>query len=79
MSVHTTTAAVIKSEDQLGRCWDKFAANSALKMGTGLAVGTVFSVLIFRRRVWPMVFGLGTGFGFAVNQLQTDLNQWSNK
>ncbi|CAG2164209.1 unnamed protein product [Oppiella nova] len=64
-----------KSEDQLGRQWDKFISNSVLKMGTGVIIGSVFSLLVFRRRVWPLVFGSGIGLGFASNQLQTDLNQ----
>ncbi|CAG2184034.1 unnamed protein product, partial [Oppiella nova] len=61
-----------KSEDQLGRQWDKFISNSVLKMGsclpsmvssvmtgTGVIIGSVFSLLVFRRRVWPLVFGSG--------------------
>ncbi|CAG2120874.1 unnamed protein product, partial [Medioppia subpectinata] len=59
-----------RSEDQMGRQWDKFISNSVLKMGTGLAVGSVFSLLIFRRRLWPIIFGSGIGLGFASNQLQ---------
>ena len=46
----------------------------SFKLGTGLAVGTVFSLVLFRRRAWPVVFGLGSGFGFATNDLNHDLN-----
>jgi len=65
--------AVTKSEDQYGKKWDHFGANCVVKMGTGLLVGSVFSLILFRRRMWPITFGVGTGFGFAANDFQHDL------
>lgn len=41
--------------------------------GAGIAIGAVFSVVLFRRRMWPVYVGTGTGFGFALNDLQHDL------
>lgn len=42
-------------------------------VGAGIAVGAVFSVVLLRRRMWPIYAGSGTGFGFALNDLQHDL------
>ena len=42
--------------------------------GTGLLVGSVFSLVLLRRRMWPITFGTGIGLGFAASDLQHDLN-----
>uniref|UniRef100_A0A0K8RFJ3 MICOS complex subunit MIC10 n=1 Tax=Ixodes ricinus TaxID=34613 RepID=A0A0K8RFJ3_IXORI len=57
-----------RSEDVLGEKWDKCIADTLIKMGAGLGVGVVFSLVLFKRRAWPVVFGLGSGFGMGYNQ-----------
>ena len=56
-------AAVVKSEDVLGQKWDRCLVDCGIKMGSGLAVGAVLSLVLFKRRAWPLVFGTGSGFG----------------
>ncbi|KAF2368776.1 Protein of unknown function DUF543 [Trinorchestia longiramus] len=59
-----------KSEDVLGEKWDRCVADTLIKMGGGLGVGVVFSVLFFKRRRWPIIFGVGSGFGMGYANCQ---------
>ena len=47
--------------------------------GTGLVVGASVSLFLLKRRAWPVYFGMGTGFGFAANELQHKLNNLDKK
>lgn len=38
-------------------------ANLVVKSTLGVGFGVVFSMLLFRRRAWPVWFGLGFGAG----------------
>ncbi|XP_064460082.1 MICOS complex subunit Mic10-like [Ornithodoros turicata] len=67
--------ATARSEDVLGEKWDKCVADTLIKMGAGLGVGAVFSLLVFKRRAWPVIFGLGSGFGMGYNNCQHEFNQ----
>uniref|UniRef100_A0A8C1Z0Q3 MICOS complex subunit MIC10 n=1 Tax=Cyprinus carpio TaxID=7962 RepID=A0A8C1Z0Q3_CYPCA len=61
------------SEKELGQKWDRCLADCAVKFGTGLGLGIVFSVVFFKRRTWPIVFGTGLGLGMAYSNCQNDL------
>ncbi|KAK3512552.1 hypothetical protein QTP70_016611 [Hemibagrus guttatus] len=58
--------------DERGRKWDRCLADSAVKLVTGLSVGAVFSILLFKRRTWPIALGAGMGFGMACSNCQHD-------
>ena len=41
----------------------------------GLAVGSVFSLLLFKRKMWPITFGIGSGFGMGYSNCEHELNE----
>jgi len=65
-------AEKIRSEDQLGHKWDRCLADTSIKIASGLGLGIVFSVLFFRRRPWPAVFGTGIGLGMGYANCEHD-------
>merc|ERR1712037_197846 len=42
---------------------------------SGLTVGSVFSLVLFKRRMWPITFGMGAGFGMGYNNCERDVNE----
>ena len=41
--------------------WDRAISSLAIRSALGFSFGVIFSVLLFKRRAWPV--WLGTGFG----------------
>jgi MICOS complex subunit MIC10 len=41
--------------------WDRAISSLLIRSGLGFGFGVIFSVLLFKRRAWPV--WLGTGFG----------------
>merc|ERR1711974_193858 len=74
MATTATAEPAVKAEDVLGHKFDKCLVDTSIKVGTGLVVGSVFSLLLFKRRMWPVTFGLGTGFGMGYANCQNDIN-----
>ncbi|CAF3688398.1 unnamed protein product [Rotaria sordida] len=44
-----------------------------LILASGLALGFVFSAILFKRRPWPVFLGTGIGIGMAYSNCQNDL------
>ncbi|GAA5949333.1 hypothetical protein JCM3765_003374 [Sporobolomyces pararoseus] len=59
----STTPAEVRSEDILSAKTDLCLSNGIVTAGTGLAAGIVASAILFKRRPWPVFFGLGWGLG----------------
>ncbi|XP_033642183.1 MICOS complex subunit Mic10-like [Asterias rubens] len=54
------------SETVLGQKWDQCISDTLLKVGGGLGVGIVFSVFLFKRKLWPIHMGGGIGLGMGL-------------
>ncbi|XP_030758858.1 MICOS complex subunit Mic10-like [Sitophilus oryzae] len=61
-------------EEELGRKWDKCLSDSVIKFGGGIVLGSVFSLLFFKRKRWPILMGGGFGIGMAYANCEKDLN-----
>ncbi|GAA5871743.1 hypothetical protein JCM16303_000851 [Sporobolomyces ruberrimus] len=70
----STTPAEIRSEDVLSAKTDLCLSNGIVTAGTGLAVGVVASAILFKRRAWPVFFGLGWGLGQGYQDCQRVFN-----
>ncbi|CAH1405089.1 unnamed protein product [Nezara viridula] len=60
-------------EDELGKRWDKCLADAVIKLSGGLVIGAVSSLLLFKRRSWPVVLGTGFGIGLAYGHCERDV------
>ncbi|EXJ77139.1 hypothetical protein A1O3_10297 [Capronia epimyces CBS 606.96] len=49
------------SEALLNEKWDRAVSSFVIRSALGFSFGVIFSVLLFKRRAWPV--WLGTGFG----------------
>ncbi|KAI9708190.1 MAG: Mitochondrial inner membrane organizing system component [Bogoriella megaspora] len=53
------------SEALLNEKWDHCISSLVIRSSLGVGFGVVFSVLLFKRRAWPVWTGLGFGAGRA--------------
>ncbi|XP_028967820.1 MICOS complex subunit Mic10 [Galendromus occidentalis] len=60
------------SENIVGEKWDRCITDTGIKTVSGLGLGIVASLLLFKRKSWPMIFGTGAGFGMGYNNCQHD-------
>ncbi|XP_050710914.1 MICOS complex subunit Mic10-like [Eriocheir sinensis] len=67
--------ATSRSEDFLGQKWDRCVADTLIKTGGGLTLGIVFSAILFRRRPWPLIFGMGAGMGMGYANCQREFDE----
>ncbi|XP_048752267.1 MICOS complex subunit Mic10-like [Ostrea edulis] len=65
-------ASKVRSEDEYGGKVNRAIVDTGVKMATGLLVGGVFSLVLLKRRTWPVAFGVGTGFGMGYSNAEND-------
>ncbi|KAI9151220.1 Mitochondrial inner membrane organizing system component [Blastocladiella emersonii ATCC 22665] len=68
--MNSEAGAAIPAEEVLARKWDRCLSNFVLKVGAATSVGIVTSVLLFRKRTWPVALSSGIGLGIAYEQCQ---------
>ncbi|KAI9291998.1 DUF543-domain-containing protein [Neoconidiobolus thromboides FSU 785] len=63
-------AVNVPSEKLLATKRDQCLSNLVVNGSLGLCLGIGASVLLFRRRMWPVILGTGFGFGTAFADCQ---------
>ncbi|TGZ71858.1 hypothetical protein CRM22_002416 [Opisthorchis felineus] len=66
---------LVKSEDILGHRWDRCQSDTIIKTASGITIGIIVSVLLAKRRPWPVIFGAGVGIGMGVANCNNDFKQ----
>ena len=61
-------------ESQVGAKWDRVITNSIIYTTTGLVVGGVFSLALFRKARWPPALGVGFALGKAYSEAQVEFS-----
>ncbi|XP_044732994.1 MICOS complex subunit Mic10-like [Chrysoperla carnea] len=61
-------------EDRVGRVWDKCIIDTTVKLGGGILLGSVLTLLFFQRRKWPIFAGAGFGVGMAYANCEREMN-----
>ncbi|ETW77503.1 hypothetical protein HETIRDRAFT_327697 [Heterobasidion irregulare TC 32-1] len=62
------------SEDIVAQKYDRCLADLIVKAGIGFSVGVVASVILFRRRAWPIALTTGFGAGAAYADCDRSFN-----
>ncbi|RSH88505.1 uncharacterized protein EHS24_001050 [Apiotrichum porosum] len=68
--------ALEPSEQIIARKFDNCAADLIVNAGIGFGVGVVASVLLFRRRGWPVALATGFGAGVSYSNCNYSLNPY---
>jgi inner membrane organizing system protein 1 len=45
-------SGLTKAEEELGQKWDRCLMDTLIKTGSGIGLGIVFSVVLFKRNEW---------------------------
>ncbi|GMK54009.1 hypothetical protein CspeluHIS016_0105950 [Cutaneotrichosporon spelunceum] len=80
MSDSSTAVVPVKndkrSEDIIAHKFDNCLADLIVNAGIGFGVGVVASVILFRRRGWPVALSTGFGAGVAYSNCNYSLNPY---
>ncbi|KLT45100.1 DUF543-domain-containing protein [Cutaneotrichosporon oleaginosum] len=66
----------VRSEDIIARKFDNCLADLLVNAGIGFGAGIVASVILFRRRGWPVALSTGFGAGVAYSNCNYSLNPY---
>ncbi|KAJ3746471.1 hypothetical protein DFH05DRAFT_1485368 [Lentinula detonsa] len=64
----------VSSEDIIGQKYDRCLADFLVKTGVGFSVGVVASVILFKRRTFPIALSTGFGAGAAYADCDRSFN-----
>ncbi|KAF9531065.1 hypothetical protein CPB83DRAFT_849261 [Crepidotus variabilis] len=70
----SSTQKPVSSEDALGQKYDRCLADLLVKSGVGFGAGVVASVILFRRKTWPIALSTGFGAGAAYADCDRSFN-----
>ncbi|ODV65189.1 DUF543-domain-containing protein [Hyphopichia burtonii NRRL Y-1933] len=63
MSTEQKIVPTAPSQNLLNDKWDVVLSNALIKTGLGFGGGVLLSVLVFKRRAFPVWLGIGFGLG----------------
>ncbi|THV02207.1 DUF543-domain-containing protein [Dendrothele bispora CBS 962.96] len=69
-----SSAKPVSSEDILAQKYDRCLADFVVKAGVGFSAGVVASVILFKRRTWPIALSTGFGAGAAYADCDRSFN-----
>lgn len=62
------------TEAEFGKKMDRCLYDGLIKFGASLTIGTLASLLFFKRKSWPIILATGFGIGRAYSNCEHDLN-----
>ncbi|CED84144.1 Uncharacterized conserved protein [Phaffia rhodozyma] len=74
---NTPVSAPIPSEDIVAKKFDACVADLIVKTGVGFSVGVALSVIVFKRRTWPVALATGFGIGQAYQNCDRSFNPYN--
>ncbi|EJF59898.1 hypothetical protein DICSQDRAFT_64223 [Dichomitus squalens LYAD-421 SS1] len=70
----SSTPKPTSSENIVAQKFDRCLADLIVKSGVGFSAGVIASVILFRRRAWPVALGTGLGAGAAYADCDRSFN-----
>ncbi|KAI0761359.1 hypothetical protein BD413DRAFT_486014 [Trametes elegans] len=70
----SSTPKPTSSENIVAQKFDRCLADLIVKSGVGFSAGVIASVILFRRRAWPVALGTGFGAGMAYADCDRSFN-----
>ncbi|GJE93396.1 DUF543-domain-containing protein [Phanerochaete sordida] len=67
-------AKPLSSENIVAQKYDRCLADLLVKSGVGFSVGVIASVVLFKRRAWPIALSTGFGAGAAYADCDRSFN-----
>ncbi|KAL7415769.1 DUF543-domain-containing protein [Mrakia frigida] len=77
MAAAPSSPSPIASEDIVAKKFDACLADVVVKTGVGFSVGVLLSVVLFKRRTWPVALSTGFGLGQAYQNCDRSFNPYS--
>ena len=68
------TSPAVFTEDEFSRRWDRCFTDFILKLGGGAFLGSLVSLMFFKRKRWPILLGSGFAVGMAYSNCERDIN-----
>lgn len=74
MSTTPAASKPLSSENIVAQKYDRCLADLLVKSGVGFSVGVIASVILFKRRAWPIALSTGFGAGAAYADCDRSFN-----
>jgi inner membrane organizing system protein 1 len=69
----------LPSQEILARKFDKTLSSFVINTGFGLAAGAFFSLILFKRKAWPIALGTGFGLGTTFEESKSTFDLYRER